>query len=158
MGSSCGTTVHVPVVVCSCYSCSFLPSEEAVLKTSFLSHRGKQLWKSLPVYFDFDGLMPVSYGKYAKSFENSNDYRRMKAHDMNKGKMLWLSIQAPRIGPLEQPELKGFTLQLGFPKTYKAGVGSSQKAQGRQQQWNRHGGLHGGTYDDGDVSGPQNKI
>ncbi|KAK8633651.1 hypothetical protein V6N13_014493 [Hibiscus sabdariffa] len=54
---------------------SFLPSEEAVLKTSFLSHRWKQLWESLPVCFDFDGLMPVRYGAYAKSFENSSDYR-----------------------------------------------------------------------------------
>ncbi|GMI79313.1 hypothetical protein like AT1G61330 [Hibiscus trionum] len=60
---------------------SFLPSEEAVLKTSFLSHRWKQLWESLPVSFNFDGLMPVRYGAYAKSFEDSNDYMRMKAED-----------------------------------------------------------------------------
>ncbi|KAK8633653.1 hypothetical protein V6N13_014495 [Hibiscus sabdariffa] len=38
---------------------SFLPSEEAVLKTSFLSRRWKQLWESLPVSFNFDGPMPV---------------------------------------------------------------------------------------------------
>ncbi|KAK8576396.1 hypothetical protein V6N13_090869 [Hibiscus sabdariffa] len=60
---------------------SFLPSEEAVLKTSFLSHRWKQLWESLPVSFNFDGLIPVRYGAYAKSFENSNDYRCMKGGD-----------------------------------------------------------------------------
>ncbi|KAL4378550.1 hypothetical protein GQ457_02G031560 [Hibiscus cannabinus] len=62
----------------------FLLSEEAVLKTSFLSQCWKQLWESLPVCFDFDGVMPVRYGKYAKSFENSNDYRRMKAQDMER--------------------------------------------------------------------------
>ncbi|KAK8977723.1 hypothetical protein V6N11_000051 [Hibiscus sabdariffa] len=61
---------------------SFLPSEEAVLKTSFLSRRWKQLWESLPVSFNFDGLMAVHYGAYAISFDDSKNCRRKRAEDL----------------------------------------------------------------------------
>ncbi|KAK8633650.1 hypothetical protein V6N13_014492 [Hibiscus sabdariffa] len=61
---------------------SFLPSEEAVLKTSFLSRRWKQLWESLPVSFNLDGLMAVHNGAYAISFDDSKNCRRKQAEDL----------------------------------------------------------------------------
>lgn len=62
---------------------SFLPPEEAVLKTSFLCHRWKHLWESLPVSgFNFRVPMPVSCrGGHVKNLKDIRDGKYMTAED-----------------------------------------------------------------------------
>ncbi|KAL1145555.1 hypothetical protein V6Z11_A11G305900, partial [Gossypium hirsutum] len=65
---------------------SFLPPEEAVLKTSFLSHRWKQLWESLPVSgFNFRVPMPVCCrGGHVKNLKDLRDGKYITVEDMKR--------------------------------------------------------------------------
>ncbi|TYG47217.1 hypothetical protein ES288_D11G320700v1, partial [Gossypium darwinii] len=65
---------------------SFLPPEEAVLKTSFLSHRWKQLWESLPVSgFNFRVPLPVCCrGGHVKNLKDLRDGKYMTVEDMKR--------------------------------------------------------------------------
>ncbi|KAG8479234.1 hypothetical protein CXB51_029071 [Gossypium anomalum] len=65
---------------------SFLPPEEAVLKTSFLSHRWKQLWESLPVSgFNFRVPLPVCCrGCHVKNMKDLRDGKYMTVEDMKR--------------------------------------------------------------------------